>query len=275
MANTEKKSNQNNRGVGPHPSVVSSLQSGKRVTMTRELTYQSDLTATFLNQNYNRIIQVFERLAAILRMAKDDAAAYKKITQWHDNVNLAIANEQLETIEEQLRQITIKTPSEEELELNVPDAYKIKFEVTHPVTIGILNTFASIDSVAANIQRALFEMRIDDLQHDSAQRQTLKVLHGILDRIGKITAPGKREGGRFSTSYYVKLLKDPTFDLVALTDMPYEIRQTLGLVEVKETPASDQPTINAEPASTESTAKPAAKKRAAKKTSTKKTEVAA
>jgi len=229
----EQKRNRNQRDTN-HPQVVKTLNAGKWKTLEATMEYKSDLTNAFLTQNHRRIIQMFERLAMILRLAKEDVVAYRKIMDWHNNVNLAIANEQLETIEEQLVHSAPKGNSG--VSINIPDSYKITFEVSHPITNGILNTIKSIDAQAANAEQAFFENKIDDPQLESARRQAMKVMNGILDRIGKVTSPGKREGGNFSTSHYVKLLKEPNFDLLELTDMPLEIRKSLGLIEEDKQP---------------------------------------
>lgn len=229
----EQQRNRSQRDTN-HPQVVKTLNSGKWKTLEATMEYKSDLTNAFLTQNHRRIIQMFERLAMILRLAKEDVTAYRKIMDWHNSINLAIANEQLETIEEQL--IHSAPKGNGNVSINIPDSYKITFEVSHPITNGILNTIKNIDAQAASAEQAFFEGKIDDPQLDSARRQAMKVMNGILDRIGKVTSPGKREGGSFSTTHYVKLLKEPNFDLLELTDMPLEIRKSLGLIEEETQP---------------------------------------
>ncbi|PTC00409.1 hypothetical protein C9975_07680, partial [Thalassospira xiamenensis] len=160
--------------------------------MSERFDYESDLTNSFLNQNSRRIIQLFERLAMIIKTAKQDEGAYRKVMNWHSQINLAIANEQLEVIDEQLSESTEKMKGFGGTNINVPDSYHIEFEVSHPITRSILNTLSSIDKLASRVELAFYEGKIDDLQLESARRQTMKVMNGILDRIGKVTSPGKR-----------------------------------------------------------------------------------
>lgn len=227
-----------------HPEKVATLHAGRWKTMTHRFEYESDLAKAFLDQNHRRMIQLFERLGMIIKTAKQDATAYRKVMDWHNNVNLAIANEQIETLDEQLSNATSKIKPADEAIVNTPDSYFVDFEVSHPVSRTILIALGSVDKMAARIEQAFYEGRIDDLQLEDSRRQTMKVMNGVLDRINKVTSPGKRKdnSGRFSTSEYVKFLKDPNSDLLTLTDMPLDIRKRLGLIdEPTESHETDKP----------------------------------
>lgn len=246
MANTATtQRNQHRRQQSTsHPEKVSTLHAGRWKTMTHRFEYESDLSKAFLDQNHRRMIQLFERLGMIMKTAKQDAAAYRKVMDWHNNVNLAIANEQIETLDEQLNNAISKIKPADNAIVNTPDSYFVDFEVSHPVSRTILIALGAVDKMATRIEQCFYEGRIDDLQLEDSRRQTIKVMNGVLDRINKVTSPGKRKdnSGRFSTSEYVKFLKDPNSDLLALTDMPLDIRKRLGLIdEPTDNPETEEP----------------------------------
>lgn len=232
-APAKKRQQGNRKAVATRPDNARTLLSGRQKTMEFNIDYKSDLMNRFLTDNIRRLLNTFERLAAIYRMATTDKAAYKKIKDWHQDINLAIASAQLDALEEQRQQKII----DDDLnipEINTPANYSVIFEVSHPVTHTVINLVRAVDDELNEIEAIFLGGGIDDLEYEDARRQALSILNGVIDRILKVTSPGRREGGAFSKELYMRFLKDPKFDLAQLTDMPLKMREQLGLIKPEE-----------------------------------------
>jgi len=239
VAGAKKRQQPKRKTVATRPDNARTLLAGRQKTMEFDIAYKSDLMNRFLTDNGRRLLNTFERLAAIYRMAASDKSAYNKIKDWHQDINLAIAATQLDALEEQRQQKIIDN------ELNIPDIntpsnYKVLFEVSHPVTHTIINLVRAVDAELTEIEAIFLGGGIDDLEYRDAQRQALSILNGVIDRILKVTSPGRREGGAFSKELYMRFLKDPKFDLAELTDMPLEMREQLGLIKPEEAEKAKQ-----------------------------------
>lgn len=228
-----KKQQPNKRQVSFRPDDARTLLAGRQKTMEFKIDYKSDLMNRFLTDNGRRLLNTFERLAAIYRMATSDREAYSKIKSWHDDINLQIAAAQLEALEEQ-RQQKITDYELQVPDINIPTNYSVVFEVSHPVTHTIINLVRAVDDELNEIEAIFLSGGIDDLEYEDARRQALSILNGTIDRILKVTSPGRREGGAFSKEIYLRFLQDPTFSLVERTDMPLAMREKLGLIDKSE-----------------------------------------
>lgn len=227
------------------PEDARSKLAGKTKTLEAHIKYQSDFMHGYLTRNEMSILNIFERLGAIFRMARTDRGAYTKVRDWHYEKNIAIAAMQVETLQEQREQIASKVEIMSETTINVPDSYQITFELSHPVGNSITQLIKTLDSELAEIEKLFMSGLLDDLEYEQASRQAIAVMSGVVDRIYKVTSPGKREGGPFSVALYMNYLRDPKFDLHALTDIPREYRDAFA----SEQPSNDeaaQPTDDTE-----------------------------
>lgn len=235
-----KRQSRNTRSQQPRkssPEDARSKLAGKVKTLESHIQYQSDFMHAYLTRNEMSILNIFERLGAIFRMARTDRAAYTKVRDWHYEKNIAIAAMQIETLQEQREQLASKVEFVTEANINIPDSYKITFELSHPVGNSITQLIKTLDSELAEIEKLFMSGLLDDLEYEQASRQAIAVMSGVVDRIYKVTSPGKREGGAFSVALYMNFLRDPNFDLHSLTDIPREYRSAFASteeVEVKE-----------------------------------------
>ncbi|ATC88997.1 MULTISPECIES: hypothetical protein [Pseudoalteromonas] len=203
-----------------HKSVTK--HAGKMKTISTKINYETDHTHSYLKLNEHKILNAFERLAAILRMAKTSNAAYTRISQWHSDVNLAVAQVQLDTLHEQRVEKEKNFPVTGEFLINTPDSYFMEFEVSHPVGLTITQLIVAIDKEVNAIEKLFMFGFLDDLEYEHACKQAAAIVTGVTDRIMKVTSPGKREGGQFQPRYYLEFLRDPHFNMLSLCALPYE-----------------------------------------------------
>lgn len=231
MADQKKKQRENKATARQNdkrkyaPEDARSRLAGKTKTIEATINYQSDFMHSYLTRHEMSTLNIFERLGAIFRMARSDKEAYAKVRDWHYETNIAIAEMQIETLQEQREQIAANAVLASENTINVPDSYKIVFELSHPVGNTITQLIKSLDSELAEIEKVFMNGLMDDLEYEQASRQAIAVMSGVVDRIYKVTSPGKRDNGPFSPALYMKYLKDPTFDLHERTDIPRELRE--------------------------------------------------
>lgn len=201
--------------------------SGRMKTITTTIKYKTDHTHSFLNRNEQKILNAFERLAAILRMAKTSNTAYTRISEWHSDINLSVAQVQLDTLQEQrlLRESSLQLTGD--FEINTPEDYSIQFEVSHPVGHTITQLLIAVDNELNAIERLFLFGALDDLEYEQACKQASAILSGVTDRIMKVTSPGKREGGQFNPRYYLEFLRDPHFNLLSLCHIPLEVAKKI------------------------------------------------
>lgn len=221
------------------PEDARSRLAGKTKTIEATIKYQSDFMHSYLTRHEMSTLNIFERLGAIFRMARSDKDAYEKVRGWHYETNIAIAEMQIETLQEQREKISANTVVATENTINVPDSYNIVFELSHPVGNTITQLIKSLDGELAEIEKVFMNGLMDDLEYEQASRQAIAVMSGVVDRIYKVTSPGKRENGPFSPSLYMKFLKDPSFDLHERTDIPKELREAFP--QKKNQDVSDEP----------------------------------
>lgn len=200
---------------------------GRMKTIKRTINYKSDHIHAFLSRNEQKLLNAFERLGAILRMAKSSNSAYLKINDWHTNINLAAAQLQLDALQEQRLAREKGLQLEGDFEISTPNDYKIEFEVSHPVGHTITQLLSGVDKELDEIERIFLFGALDDLEYEQACKQASAILTGVTDRIMKVTSPGKRDGGQFNPRYYLEFLRDPYFSLLSLCDLPLEIAKEL------------------------------------------------
>lgn len=209
--------------------------SGKMKTIRTKINYGSDHIHSFLSRNEQKLLNAFERLAAILRMAKTSPSAYKRIADWHKEVNLSVAQVQLDALQEQRLEKEKLVQLEGSFEIQTPDYYEIELEVSHPVGHTIAQLIKEVDTELNEIEKLFMHGALDDLEYEQASKQATVILTGVTDRIMKVTSPGKREGGQFNPRYFMEFLRDPHFSLLSLCDIPLEIaKQILNEEQLKQ-----------------------------------------
>lgn len=204
---------------------------GRMKTISCVIKYKTDYTHAFINRNEQKILNAFERLAAILRMAKTSTLAYSRITEWHSDVNLLVAQSQLDTLKAAREKHESTMQLAGEFEINTPDDYSIRFEVSHPVGHTITQLIIAVDNELNGIEKLFMHGALDDLEYERACKQASVILTGVTDRIMKVTSPGKRQGGQFNPRYYLEFLRDPHFSLLSLCDIPLEVAKEILTTE--------------------------------------------
>ncbi|PLT25088.1 hypothetical protein [Pseudoalteromonas sp. MelDa3] len=213
------KNNQAQRATTKH--------AGKMKTITTTINYETDHTHSYLKLNEHKILNAFERLAAILRMAKTSSVAYTRISEWHRDINLNLAQAQLDTLHEHRVEREKSLPVMGDFIINTPDNYAMQFEVSHPVGLTITQLIVAVDKELNAIEKLFMFGALDDLEYEQACKQAAAIVTGVTDRIMKVTSPGKREGGQFNPRYYLEFLRDPQFNMLQLCDIPYEVAKTI------------------------------------------------
>ncbi|ALU46145.1 hypothetical protein [Pseudoalteromonas rubra] len=207
--------------------VISTRHAGKMKTLVTQISYKSDLLHQFLSKNEIRMLNAFERLGAIFRIARTNPAAYDKIRSWHYDVNLLIARTQLDTLQELRAQKQAQAHFDGHFELNRPECYEVIFEVSHPVGITIPQLIKEVDAEIDEIETLFMFGMIDDTEYAAACKQASVIISGVVDRLNKVTAPGKREGGSFSPRHFVEILNNPNFELLAHCGMPMAVAEQI------------------------------------------------
>ncbi|MCF2907133.1 hypothetical protein L1285_02080 [Pseudoalteromonas sp. DL2-H2.2] len=207
--------------------IVSTRHANKMKTLISEVEYKSDSLHSYLVKNKVRILNAFERLAAIFRKAKECRVAYDKIRSWHYDVNLLIARTQLDLLQQLRVEKQAGVKLDNSVVLNRPESYKITYEVSHPLGLSITQLIKEVDTEIDEIESLYMRGAIDDIEYTHACKQASVILSGVVDRINKVTARGKRGNISFSPRYYLTLLQDPNFKLLAHCGVPMAIAELI------------------------------------------------
>ncbi|MDC9502950.1 hypothetical protein [Pseudoalteromonas sp. Angola-18] len=207
--------------------IATTKHTGKMKTIITTVRYETDHTHSYLKLNEHKILNAFERLAAILRMAKSSSDAYTRISEWHRDINLGVAQAQLDIFHEHRLEREKSLPVMDEFTINTPDDYTMQFEVSHPVGLSITQLIMAVDKELNAIEKLFMCGALDDLEYAEACRQAAAIVTGVTSRIMKVTSPGKRKGGQFYPRYYLEFLRDPHFNMLSLCGIPHDIAKTI------------------------------------------------
>ncbi|MCO4319914.1 hypothetical protein [Aliidiomarina quisquiliarum] len=178
-----------------------------------DFAYETSFMHKFMAERGDKVMQVAERLAATMRMLTQEPALYQQLEQWNKESlleakeSLKALRAQRETLEQTLRK------TQRDLKVNTPDKYTAKLVFTTSIGRQIVEVLEDVDKELAKAQYLYFAGALNDLQLAEANRQGLNIINSYIDRVFKITSPGKREGGgRFEASAlaaYLKAEKEP------------------------------------------------------------------
>lgn len=216
--NNPFKSNPTNRGRSELQD-QSSRAAGRVKSFKLELKFKSEMMNEYLIDNAYKVMVTFDRMANIFRFTSKDPSIYHQIKDWQEQ-NMDICQQQLDALTAQREEIE----SEMEIEVikvNSPTDYKVVFEFSHPSGHVVFNLMLAIDAEIDAIENIFHTGVIDDIQNEAAKTQAVSVIRGCLDRIYKVTNPGRREDGRFSTRRWYEFVKQNGFTSITV-DMPLE-----------------------------------------------------
>lgn len=239
---------------------------GAMPVLTKKIIYHNALIEKLFFTDGKKLMQAVERLGAIYRLAKNDKGAYSKLNDWMNGINLHIATSQLSTVSESRNEVTeAKDVALSDVEF--PNK-EMTFKTTHSSSTKIIALITAVDSELSSLEQLFLSDGLDDIEFDVAARQCMAIVNGVIDRVFKVTSPGKRENGTFDVKQYVQFLKDPKFDLSAHTDYPVDFQHMKPVLEEPEIEKS-----KVEPEKSEAP-KPVKKTKTAKKKKVKKAELA-
>jgi hypothetical protein len=172
------------------------------------LKYKTSFMHKFLAERSERIMQVTERLASALRALSVERDAYEQLSSWI-SVTINEARAEINEIATQ-RKIMEKTLSKEQRKVNVntPDKYQVKFEFTTPIGAQVISLVKDVDQELAEAQRIYFAGAMNDLELTEANKQGFKIINAFIEKVFKVTSPGRREGGRFEAAQFAKSMKE-------------------------------------------------------------------
>lgn len=177
-------------------------------TLEVTLKYKTSFMHKFLAERSERIMQVTERLASALRALSVEREAYEQLSTWI-STSITEAREEINEIATQ-RKIMEKTLSKEQrkVSVNTPDKYQVKFEFTTPIGGQIISLVKDVDQELAEAQRIYFAGAMNDLELAEANKQGFKIINAFIEKVFKVTSPGRREGGRFEAAQFAKSMKE-------------------------------------------------------------------
>jgi len=185
----------------------SSRHSENLPTLEVTLKYKTSFIHKFLAERSERIMQVTERLASALRALSVERDAYEQLSSWI-SVTINEARDEINEIATQ-RKIMEKTLTKEQRKVSVktPDRYQVKFEFTTPIGAQVIALVNDIDQELAEAQRIYFAGAMNDLELAEANKQGFKIINAFIEKVFKVTSPGRREGGRFQAEQFAKSMK--------------------------------------------------------------------
>lgn len=182
--------------------------SGRQKTIALPFTYTSDIMHEYILLNQSKMLDAYERLAALLRMLSTSADLHAEVKTWI-NKNTEIANAQLNDLTTQRMAILDQAGEIEFPTINVPDGYKTQFEASHPIANLMVATLRRVDSELSECEKLYMALLIDDLEYRRLFNQATNVIRGMVDRIFKATTPGRRkDNGRYSPAQLANWLRE-------------------------------------------------------------------
>lgn len=181
---------------------------GQQKTILLPFSYQSDIMHEYIQLNQSKMLDAYERLAALLRMISTTPVIYQEVKDWIGK-NTQIADAQLSELTSQRLSILEQAEDVEFPTINVPATYETKFEASHPIANMMLATLRRVDTELAECEKLYLALLIDDLQYRQLFTQATNVIRGSVDRIFKATTPGRRkDNGRYSPAQLSAWLRE-------------------------------------------------------------------
>lgn len=192
--------------------------SGQQKTISLPFSYSSDIMHQYIQLNQSKMLDAYERLAALLRMLSTNPNLYQDVKDWISK-NTQIADAQLSELTSQRLNILEQAGDVEYPTILVPDTYETKFEASHPIANMMISTLRRVDMELAECEKLYLALLIDDLQYRQLFTQATNVIRGSVDRIFKATTPGRRkDNGRYSPAQLAAWLREG--NKLMFTDVP-------------------------------------------------------
>ncbi|AGP79931.1 hypothetical protein I633_22556 (plasmid) [Alteromonas mediterranea 615] len=164
-----------------------------RIKFTTKIS--SGLLREYFSKNIGLVIKVYGRIGGLLRMTSDNNVINAMVSDW-SATNMDIALAQVEEIEAQheaaLLAAGVTNGDEAGVVVDRPEPLEVDWSVNHPSFHVLRKVIVKIDEAIVKAENLYYEGVMDDIQFRSLQAQAVNVIGGILDRVRKATAPGKR-----------------------------------------------------------------------------------
>lgn len=181
---------------------------GRQKTIALPFAYSSDIMHEYIQLNQSKMLDAYERLAALLRMLSTSPDLHGEVKTWITK-NSQIADAQLNDLTTQRVAILEQAGDIEFPAINVPEGYKTQFEASHPIANLMIATLKRVDDELNECEKLYMALLIDDLEYRRLFNQATNVIRGVVDRIFKATSPGRRkDNGRYSPAQLAAWLKE-------------------------------------------------------------------
>jgi hypothetical protein len=199
-----------------------------RIKFTTKLS--SGLLREYFSKNTGLMIKVYGRIGGLLRMTSDNTVINAMVSDWA-STNIEIAVAQVEEIEAQheaaMLAAGVASKDESGVVVDRPNPLDVNWVVNHPSFHALRKLISKIDEAIVKAEDLYYEGIMDDIQFRSLQAQAINIIGGILDRIRKATAPGKRttkDVTRYVPAELSKHIREGGYRL-EFFDVPASVRQ--------------------------------------------------
>ena len=193
-------------------------------------TLSSGLLREYFGKNTGLMIKVYGRIGGLLRMTSDNSAISTMVSDWA-STNMEIAEAQVEEIEAQheaaMLAAGITSTEDSGVVVDRPSPVDINWVVNHPSFHALRKVICKIDDSLVKCEDLYYQGIMNDMQFRSLQAQAINIIGGILDRIRKATAPGKRttkDVTRYVPSELSKHIREGGYRL-EFFDVPSSVRE--------------------------------------------------
>lgn len=181
---------------------------GRQKTLKLPLQYKSNIMHEYIQMNQSKMLDAYERLAALLRLVSTAPDLHAHVKYWIGK-NVEIADAQLTELATQRQLILEQVGDIAVPQIVVPESYKTEFEASHPIANTMVATLQKVDAELDECEKLYLSNLIDDLEYRQLFNQATGVIRGMVDRIFKATTPGKRQdGGRFNPAQLAAWLRE-------------------------------------------------------------------
>lgn len=172
--------------------------SGRQKTISLPFQYTSDIMHEYILLNQSKMLDAYERLAALLRMLVNAPDLHNDVKGWIVK-NTQIADAQLNELTGQRLAILEHAGHVDFPQIKIPDSYHTEFEASHPIANMMIATLLRVDAELNECEKLYMALIIDDVEYRTLFNQATNVIRGSVDRIFKATNPGRRKDtGRYS-----------------------------------------------------------------------------
>lgn len=195
---------------------------GRQKTLTLPFQYTSDIMHEYIQLNQSKMLDAYERLAALLRMLVNSAELHKEVKDWI-NTNTKIADVQLTELTNQRLAILEQAGDVDFPKIKIPEDYHTEFEASHPIANLMIATLQRVDVELNECEKLYMALLIDDIEYRQLFNQATNVIRGSVDRIFKATNPGKRkENGRYSPGQLAAWIREG--NKLIFADVPQNLK---------------------------------------------------